>query len=385
MYGEELVYPDFRLRTPIFAPSRQRDDEQAWNALLNDIRERASRCAEDGWVCYRGQHGQNIIIANATYTGDPPADIWSDRACMSDGVSAQGIHVQEPGTILTDEEYEAKYPVDNLLIATSPDSWSFQHFLDRVVHIIAQGTHLTRTAPVHVVTGRASGKAVSERWDMLGIPANSVHHRGSVGAKAMVFSCRAPLIHPWLSYRALEKFGLNSTNVPLEKRKKVVYMSRSRGHTSNGGRRVLNEDDLLSQIRDLLSSRGQNEELVLFNQDSFRSQSELMRWFHDNARAIIGPHGGALFNHRWAGIDTLVLEMMPTTFTSLMFWEEASILGQVYVNMILEPVGGNDMNADIPAVLEILRGHLGKSDQRGPAISEMYRWRGPEVQVPFSN
>lgn len=51
---------------------------------------------------------------------------------MADGVSFTGLEVLPEGTHLTEEEYEAKYPIDSLLIATSPDSWSFQHFLDRV-------------------------------------------------------------------------------------------------------------------------------------------------------------------------------------------------------------------------------------------------------------
>ena len=76
-----------------------------------------------------------------------------------------------------------------------------------------------------------------------------------------------------------------------------------------------------------------------------------------------------------------MLEMMPTTFTSLMFWEEASILGQVYANMILPPSGGTDMIADVPAVLDILREHLGKPDERGPSVEEMYFWKAPELHL----
>ncbi len=51
---------------------------------------------------------------------------------MSDGVSTSGLEILSNRTELTHEEYETAYPIDTLLIATSPDSWSFQHFLDRV-------------------------------------------------------------------------------------------------------------------------------------------------------------------------------------------------------------------------------------------------------------
>lgn len=58
--GEELVYPDFQLREPIFAPSRLQNDRSQWHAFTEGIRERAARCSDE-WYCYRGQHGQNIV------------------------------------------------------------------------------------------------------------------------------------------------------------------------------------------------------------------------------------------------------------------------------------------------------------------------------------
>lgn len=64
-----------------------------------------------------------------------------------------------------------------------------------------------------------------------------------------------------------------------------------------------------------------------------------------------------------------------------MLWEKTSLLGQVYDNILLPAASGTNMNADILAVLEILRAHPGQSDIRGKVISEMYRWRGPELGV----
>ncbi|KAI0084403.1 hypothetical protein BDY19DRAFT_898587 [Irpex rosettiformis] len=380
--GEELVYPDFQLREPIFAPSRLENDREEWRTFVEGIRERAARCSDE-WYCYRGQHGQNIILANATYTGNPPADTWSDEACMSDGVSLRGISVLAEDTQLTDAEYAATYPIDSLLIATSPDSWSFQHFLDRITHIVAQGAPLARNvSSIEAVTGRTPVSVVAELWDTLGFSAARVHHQSTVAAKEIIFGCRTPLSHPWLSLRSLETFGLNNSRVPITERKKVVYFSRSEGHTLNGGRRVLNEGDLLTSIRALLVERDQGEELVMFRQEDFPSQHELMMWFESNVRAVIGPHGGALYNHRWTGVDTLVLEMTPTSRPSQMFWEEASMLGQVYANLILPSGMDTNMNADIPAIIEILKEYLGKPDPRGPAITEAYRWHAPEVMEP---
>ncbi|KAI0649538.1 hypothetical protein C8Q79DRAFT_519183 [Trametes meyenii] len=387
IYGEELVYPDFRLRQPFFSRTRVENDTLEWWKLVDGIRERGSRCSDKEWVCYRGQNGQNLVLANATYRGSPPADSWSDAACMSDGVSTAKLETTSANSsnnnFETQSQYDEAFPVDTLLVATSPDSWSFQHFLDRVTHIIAQGSHLALGQRIDAVAGRTPGSAVSEMWEMLGFPSPQVHYNSPrVAAKALVFSCRAPLVHPWLSLRSLETFGLDPTSVPLEKRKKVVYFSRSHGNVANGGRRVLNENQMLDQIRELLAERGQGEELVLFHDLGFHSQADLMRWFHQNVRGVLGPHGGGLYNHRWAGKDTLVLELMPKTFTSLMFWEEASLLSQVYATMVLPQAGYNDMLADIPAMLDILRERLGRPDVRGPSIEEMYRWHAPELELP---
>ena len=65
--GEELIYPDFRLREPVYARSRREGDGKLWREFVKGIGERAGRCggSEEGeegvWYCYRGQHGQNIV------------------------------------------------------------------------------------------------------------------------------------------------------------------------------------------------------------------------------------------------------------------------------------------------------------------------------------
>ena len=136
---------------------------------------------------------------------------------------------------------------------------------------------------------------------MLGFQHDRVHHGGrGMGAKAIISSCRYPLVHPWLSLKTLETFGLGlQGSVPLQDRKKVAYFSRSHGGTANGGRRVMNEDEMLGTIRALLAERNQGEALVRFHELRFGSRKELMEWFHCDVRAVIGPHGSAMLDHRW--------------------------------------------------------------------------------------
>lgn len=79
----------------------------------------------------------------------------------------------------------------------------------------------------------------------------------------------------------------------------VVYMSRANGRASNGGRKVVNEVELLEGIRVLLDERGLGEELVLFDETAFPDLDSLFSWFGANVAAVVGPHGGALLHHRW--------------------------------------------------------------------------------------
>ena len=74
---------------------------------------------------------------------------------------------------------------------------------------------------MEAITGRMPDGVVAEMWDLLGFDASRVRHKESIGAKEVIFGCRTPLSHPWLSLRSLETFGLNNTRVPLEERKKV--------------------------------------------------------------------------------------------------------------------------------------------------------------------
>lgn len=76
-------------------------------------------------------------------------------------------------------------------------------------------------------------------------------------------------------------------------------MSRSNGRAHNGGRKVVNEPELLEGIRESLAARNRGEELVIFDEETFANVGELFDWFVENVSAVIGPHGGALLHHRW--------------------------------------------------------------------------------------
>lgn len=150
---------------------------------------------------------------------------------MSNLVSTSPI---EPITDKKEGDASSRLPI--VTIALSPDSYSFQHHLDRVTHIIAQGSHLfydTTTHP-YVVTGRRGSETVQRFWELLGYDKEHVlYSKEGVEADTMVFSCRAVLIHPWLSLKALEFFGIQHEVVSKTRNKVCSYRVYRLGFTAN--------------------------------------------------------------------------------------------------------------------------------------------------------
>ena len=192
---------------------------------------------------------------------------------MEPSVSDLGLQYE---TDVNETIYDTEY-LDTVILAASPDSWSFQHFLDRSTHIILQALRLNlpQGPDTFVLTGAAEQAGVTELWQMLGFSPNQhIHRPGSLKAKKWIFSCRTPLIHPYPSLRLAELFHVDRT-VPLSERKVVLYNSRSQGSSLNGGRQVLNEEAFVEQLQVLLNARGEGEELVMADPSRFATKQEV--------------------------------------------------------------------------------------------------------------
>ncbi len=68
-----------------------------------------------------------------------------------------------------------------------------------------------------------------------------------------------------------------------------------------------------------------------------------------------------MHHHRWAARGTLVVEMMPMTFTSVAIYEEVPVLSQTYTALFVEHgfPGGRGMIINPEGATKLLRGHLG--------------------------
>jgi hypothetical protein len=160
-------------------------------------------------------------------------------------------------------------------------------------------------------------------------------------------------------------------------------LSRDGDHAVlNGGRSVINEKAVIAAIRKLLKERNQGEKLMIFTTSTFKDISKTMQYFAQHVRAVIGPSGGAVYNQRWAGKDTLILEFMPSGYHFIGFWEEAMLLEQHYWVMMLQSKENNNMVVPIPRLINILRAHLGKPDSRGTVIRKPYNWDLEKASKP---
>ncbi|KAB8304612.1 hypothetical protein EYC80_003988 [Monilinia laxa] len=270
---------------------------------------------------------------------------------------------------------------DVVLLANVPDSWSLQHFLDRAMRVVGQAHPSKGT---HIATGRKSSPAVSDLWSTLGYaPDTIIHNDTNFVASKLIWSCRAPLAHPWLTRRSLSLLHPDSlSGLSVADRKIVMYMTRSNGITLNGGRRVVNEDLLLLELQRLLDRRGEGEVLQVFNHDDFADMKTLMKHFHLHVKAIIGPHGGALYHHLWTGPDTLVVEFQPISRPDLTFYESARLREQPYAVLMLDSLDDeHNMDVDIPAVIQILEDRLGSRATKNDTLRIVYDWEGYELHT----
>jgi hypothetical protein len=288
----------------------------------------------------------------------------------------------------------------NALLIHSPDSWSFQHFLDRITHVVAQAEHLTRGSNLTALTGRRGTARVEGLWRAIGFDEDHVWHapERDMTIEKLFFSCKAVLVHPYLALKAMEQMDIAWTrpefNVSLSDRKtvgrasiqheicaetdrvfcsfQVLYMSRSNGQTKNGGRRVINEAEVLAAVRQTLLERNLNETLVEFDQEQYADVQALSEFMSHQVVAIVGPHGGAMMNHRFGAPDTLVIEFFPTNWMNFAHWEESSMLNQTYAAIVVEPTEGTDIEIDPENVAQLLRDNLGKVRQE--SIHNAYPW-----------
>lgn len=140
-------------------------------------------------------------------------------------------------------------------------------------------------------------------------------------------------------------------------------MSRSLGSNFNFGRRILNEDELLKEIKDFLQKENRPEEFVMFDHRAVERLDQHLDLFQQT-KVLIGPHGGGFYNLIFCPAKTLVIEFFPDNrydqnVALASFWISTRMIdGKYYILPMAASLPAHDMTVDIPAIIDILRKEL---------------------------
>mmetsp|Transcript_10440 Transcript_10440/g.26263 ORF Transcript_10440/g.26263 Transcript_10440/m.26263 type:complete len:625 (+) Transcript_10440:145-2019(+) len=366
--GQELIFPPFRIRLPFFPSEGHREK---WEKNLETF-DRARPL--DGWLVYPAAPAHNLVFTNGTYRGIPAPDSWSMDACTFPRVSHTAL-------LDTSPHPTAPHTEALLVVTPSPDSWSWQHFLDRVA-VMAIQARFAFDRPedgklAKVLAGMQSPNPfVNEIYDIIS-PGGHLHYTfpSVYQGERLIFPCRCALWHPYpyqtLSREVLAHFGLLDY-LPFQDRKAIIYLSRNIGDTANQGRRIINEEAVIAELTSMLEQRGQGEELRMFDrrEHTLRSAAELFR----SARAVVGPHGSAFFNARWSPPGTLIYEISSDIWRPA-FYEQSGLLDQPFLVYMGQTLQDEDIHVDdVQALAGLFRAHL---DVETRALEPTYWWEVP--------
>lgn len=159
-------------------------------------------------VCsMRGRGVLTFQILHNIILQPPSFDTGSDTAGMSAGSRLANLRF-EPST--NTSEITA-------LLVDSPDSWSFQHWIDGASHTIAQSSHLA-SGNVAAMTGGQSKKLIDELWTLMGFDEQRIMHtpKESVILDRLIYASRSALRHPYLTWRSMEMLGAPWANPDIK-------------------------------------------------------------------------------------------------------------------------------------------------------------------------
>ena len=272
---------------------------------------------------------------------------------------------------------QSEKPFDNRVIGhfhgtlvplVVPEGLSFQHFVDGVLpklvilaetlrkepsFTLAMDTRIKKEMPKLLLERMGLLKGSIASWEDL--PWKS----GQLYADKLIIGCKVPPLHPELWQKAQDLLDLPWKKEGWkQKRHVLLYLSRKEG-TSNPGRNVLNEDQLVERLK--AWTRKQGFEFVLFRASNYKTLDSLFLMLAD-VDVVIGPHGGAFYNMLFMRRGITVIEFMPDSpsFVStsqavhLIIYLQASLLGNNYFNIRAADKGRSNMEIDPSLVLEAL-------------------------------
>lgn len=212
---------------------------------------------------------------------------------------------------------------------------SFQHFLDGVMPKLMQAYELIQSRPDAIIIMNTND-IVRQLIRKLGIT-NKIENKvaTSYTAEELFLICKTPPISKALWEKARVKLGVDKNF----KGEKVILIKRTRGN-SNGKRLINNYEAIKTHLK---SKFGENFVTYDSTQHTLETSMELFQ----NARIIVGSHGGGMYNLLFAPSNTKVIEYMPTRNGRALgpapniIWIQSSILEQDFWRVSVESTDGN--------------------------------------------
>ncbi|KAK8894246.1 hypothetical protein M9Y10_022681 [Tritrichomonas musculus] len=226
-----------------------------------------------------------------------------------------------------------------LLIMTGHWGHYFQHFFDNIgpqlsVAIDVMGLDLKK---INIVVDTSQlFPNVPKLWQRMGFKEvifSKVNKNYT--AENLVYIESTPRVHPHY-FVNLRRFLKIPTNPP----KKIIFISRKMSNSYYNQRFILNEDELIEMIFQIY---GKNN-VVIYDHHNY-TLDETIQLF-SQARAIIGAHGGGMYNQFFAPKSAVIIEIMPIkpnglypdqkskdeipSFSHMAVWSNSLLIGQTF-------------------------------------------------------
>eukprot|EP01087_Luapelamoeba_hula_P004907 TRINITY_DN1489_c3_g1_i2.p1 TRINITY_DN1489_c3_g1~~TRINITY_DN1489_c3_g1_i2.p1 ORF type:complete len:267 (-),score=36.54 TRINITY_DN1489_c3_g1_i2:158-958(-) len=260
------------------------------------------------------------------------------------------------------------------MIMTTPESTAFQHTHEMMSLLAVAWEYLEADPEIKVITDGTHMMV----WEHIGFKDRVIASTNGLSVGELHIPCAGP-DHPW-KWQKVQQILRIPVNTPLRERRYIVYFTRN---NMSGRRHLYNQEELLGMMREWIAEWNQANapdgvvlELDVFDRLTAPSYGpkESIERITKRARALIGPHGGSLYDGLYACPGTLSIELHPylprravqpgwdeplvpiwSGFNTNIFYDIHMSVGLRYYHLpcLTDSDGGRHMTVDVANVRKI--------------------------------
>lgn len=233
--------------------------------------------------------------------------------------------------------------------------WSFQHFFDNGLPLIWQvRKSFSDLRNIYTYIEKPRNHIVLELWKKIGF--TNIHFTDKIGHKNHITPCIFPRNSQVRSHPVHVEMLRSLFTLPTVTKRKIIWIDRK--HAAHG-RKVTNQNFVLDELRNR------------YDVHSFTHCETIkmcLSVFGD-AEAIVGVHGGGLYNQFFASKDTKIIEIMPVKHDGLLhsqgdaqsvprlahraIWHNANNIGQEFYRLHLKTPSAGRFDIDMDTLNRI--------------------------------